>query len=327
MAPLLLINGFGWHQAVRLPFFSHYSAPIVPWALLGTMEGAASLARWLRRRRPGFKARRLIWTALLLTVVLVNVMQGYLPFSLPAAWPRSVRSLSVVLSALEGVPDDAPLSANMHLAPHLARREMLRLFPDTRDVDWLALDVWNWADPYGPALPVWKEVLADPTWETVVAQDGVLVLRRGSGPPQNVAAAFVSQSADSLKELQVQFGDAWHLTGVEAFPQPWGHFVLCTDWQGAGVGGSVQPMVKLAADAEPQLLRSYRLHPMLYTTSGGFRDCTYLLTPELGGDVTVWLALQQDEIGPLVPVVVEPGAWERRVEREDATLRLEIPAW
>lgn len=323
MVPLLVLNGLGWHQAVRLPFFSHYSAPIVPWALVGAIEGARSLARWLHRRRPNFRARELIWTALLLTVILVNVMQGYLPFSLPAAWPRPLRALSVVTSVLNEVPDEAALSTSMHLAPHLARRSMLRVFPDLRDAEWLVLDVWNWADPYGPAVPVWREVLTDPTWEMVAAKDGVLVLRRGDGPPRDVGAAFVPQGADALRKLEVRFGNAWRLTGADIFPLPWGHFVLCTDWQSADEAPAMRPAVRLAADAESQTLRSYTLLPEIYATSGKFRDCTHLLAPAVGVDVTIGLVLYGvDDI-----IVVEAGEWEEQVWLEDAVLYLENPAW
>lgn len=328
MAPLLVLNGFGWHQAVRLPFFSHYSAPVVPWALVGTVEGAQILTRWLRRRRPGLKGRELIWSALLLTITLVSVVQGYLPFSRSAVWPRPLRSLTVVTSILEVVPGSAQLSANMHLAPHLARRETLRLFPDTRDVDWMALDVWNWADPYGPAVPVWEALLVDPTWETVVAEDGIAVLRRGDGPPEDLGMAFVPGESSSLPTLETYFGTAWMLTGAEVFPLPFGHFILCTDWQGIYQGSPVVPEIRLTADGRSQPLNSYRLLPSLYETPGMFRDCTQLQVATPGSGVTLWLSMVDTTGEPLQAYVSETAqSWEDRAYIDGTALRLEIAAW
>jgi hypothetical protein len=202
---------------------------------------------------------------------------------------------------------------------------MLRGFPDTRDVNWLVLDVWNWADPYGSAVPIWKGILEDTRWETVVARDGILVLRRGQGPPQDVAAAFARQGASSLKHLEVRFGDTWRLTGAEVFPLPLGHFILCTAWQGEMPTTSVRPEVRLRMTAKSQPLRSYALLPELYASPGTFRDCTQLLAATMGAEVTVWLTLTTAEGSVLTPSVVSAGDCEGDVYVDDVELYLEIP--
>jgi uncharacterized membrane protein len=328
MAPLLVLNGLSWNQAARLPFFSHYSAPIVAWAWVGTVAGVVSLARFLRRRRPRLEWRALIVVALLMTVLLVGWMQGYLPYSRITVWPRAVRMRREIAPILADIPDEAVLSANIHLAPQLARRPTLRFFPDTRDADWLALDVWNWADPYGPAIPVWETILADAGWEMVAARDGVLVLRRGNGPPQDVAAAFVPQSASALPELEVSFGAEWRLTGAEVFPLPLGHFVLCTDWVGTPPASPVAPGLRLTSDATPQPLDSHRLLPSLYQTAGVIRDCTQLSGAVPGSDVKIWLSLADATGEPLSAVVREASQdWEGHVDVVGTDVRLEVPAW
>ena len=59
MLPTLLINGLSWFQAARIPSYSHYSAAIVPWVLVGVVEGFVILERWLQQHRPTIRWR--VW--------------------------------------------------------------------------------------------------------------------------------------------------------------------------------------------------------------------------------------------------------------------------
>lgn len=318
MAPLLVLNGFTWFQAARMPFFSHYSAPIVSWALIGALEGVLRLERWLKSHRPNFRWRGLILEALVVAVLAANYLQGYSPWSRGFVWPRPLRDPAVVDAILAEIPPDVPLSAGIHLAPRLAQRETLRFFPDLREAEWMAVDLWFWGDPYGVGEQVWRDVLTDPVWKVVRAEQGIVVLRKGSGPPAAVERAFRHSESNRLSPLSVRFGEAptlW-LSGVEAFPLPMGHLVLCSDWVNDGI--SVLPVLRTVS-GETMILRSYHLLPGLFETRGEFRDCTQLIVPAGRSDAEIELSIVGREA-----VILDVGSWENRVRSESGALVLDL---
>ncbi len=299
MAPMLILNSFTWYEAARLPFFSHYSAPIVAWGVVGAVDGLRSLARSLAARR-ALRWRPLLAAALLMACAATNVMQGYLPWSRGFVWPVPLRSPDTVEIVLAHIPPEATVSAGIHLAPRLARRETLRFFPDLRGATWIAVDLWFWGDPYGIGYEVWREVLRDPQWETVAAQDGLVVLRRGAGPPANIGAALTPTGAP-LSPLAAQFGlqkDALQLQGAQRYAQPFGHFIFCTEWQSAG--GAYTSQIIVGADAAAaQPLASTRLIPDFLRQPGRQRDCTPLSAASGLAETTLGLHVLNADGEPL----------------------------
>lgn len=326
-APMLALNSFTWYQAARLPFFSHYSAPIVAWIWVGALQGLRIAARNLSRRRPRLHWRGLLLEALVVSVMAVNVLEGYLPFSRIFVWPEPLRPQAAVTELLTIVPDEAPLAAGLHLAPHLSQRPTLRFFPDMRDAEWVALDLWFWDDPYGVGVEIWQQLLVDPLWETAATRDGMLILRKGQGPPTALAAALAPTAEIPLAPLDVTFaGGETRLLGMRLFPLPLGHFILCTDWSGWGEAGVPQVQIGEAEGnfSAPMHLNTTWMLPNM-TVSTPVRDCTQFAVPVGSRELQLRLALLTPDAAAVTVQIEDAGEWNSRLWLEDSALRLRLP--
>jgi len=183
MAPTVLLNGLSWYIAAQIPDISHYSAPLVPWMIVGTLEGFVKLNRSLARWRPTLHWRRILSTAVTASVLGAHVASGYTPLSTRFSWPAPKRPPAQVRTFLAQIPEDAAISAEANLAAHLARRETLRLFPDLRGTTWIILDQRYGLYLYFTEEDAWKKIQQDPSWKVMAEQDGLILLRRARDGP------------------------------------------------------------------------------------------------------------------------------------------------
>lgn len=334
IAPTLIINSLSWKPSVHVPSYSHYSAPIVPWIVLGALEGGLRVQRWFQVRYPRWHWRIVLGEALGVSVLAAQFATGYTPLSRVFLWPRATGQELALHAVLAELPPAAPAALEMQLSAHAAQRETVRIFPDQRDAEWLALNVWFGKDPYGDwSFTALEALLDDARWETVAAAEGVLLLRHGVGPPQGIGQAFVPTADIPLQLLTVEFGEgaaALRLLGLRVFPRAAGHFYLCTDWvmgseadalPWADVGSvrlegiSVKPL-----DAMPLLLRMPERPSVV-------RDCTYLVTSSVGRTLPLRLAVYAPDGSPYLPTLLDPGVWSERVQVQDAMLVIDYPGW
>jgi uncharacterized membrane protein len=159
----------------------HYTAAITPAVLVGSIFGAARIAKG----RP-VTAMRLAGAAVVLAIAS-GWWLGPLPYpggeSLAADDWRVDDHDRIAARVLERVPDDAVVSASNALGAHLSERRRILSFPYRQDADWIAVDEQrpSYADravaPVEAAAAVaWLR--RDPHWELVRAEDGVLLFRR-----------------------------------------------------------------------------------------------------------------------------------------------------
>lgn len=282
MAPFLLLNSLSWYEPARHPELSHYSLPIVPWALVGTVEGFHTLEHWLNRRRP-LRWRGLIGEALAVSVIATHLVNGYTPLSPTFVWPARTGRELAIQAMLDQVPADVAVSAEMHLAAHLATRETLRLFPDTRDATWIVIDAWFGGDPYGSFTETWQHLSHDGAWETVDARNGVILLRRGQGPPQGIENAFQSSATLALRPLEAWFGraeDGLQLHGLNLYCRAAGLCHICL--RGTKSGTSfLKPLIGVSPRGDPaaylSAMQGTRVAPRVYTLPGTIQDCAPVL--------------------------------------------------
>jgi len=328
MAPLLLINSLSLYPAAQFPNCWHYSVPIIPWALVGTVEGIVILEQFLGRWKPTVHWRGLIGEAVAVSILATHWMEGYTPLSQNFAWPIPTNREVAVERMLAQVPADASVSADPSLAAHLSQRRTLRLFPDQRDADWLIVDFWFGHDFYGHRFDAWREVLSDQRWETVAAHEGVILLRGGNGPPENVEPAF-SPSADlPLSGLTAQFGEpghGMHLVGVSVLSQPPFRF-LCTRW--IREGEIAFPHVIIRSSNKGIFfdgpLEVGRYLPELLSRPGSMQDCTEFAMAQHSSDASIYIFIK-NEAGERSPVsLTDAGTWDGNVEVNDDALILHI---
>jgi hypothetical protein len=163
---------------------------LVAFVFFAALSGAATLARWRAARRfAGDMERSYRWVAGLL-VATTFLFHGwsemfYLRWYAP---PPNRQALTAVLAT---VPADAAVSTVTRLAPHLAHRKTLYIFPKLGDADFAVADVVvldrnlvQGARGYGANR--WEvqrfepELAALPAkgYEKILERDGVMVFRR-----------------------------------------------------------------------------------------------------------------------------------------------------
>jgi hypothetical protein len=325
-APLLVLNGVSWFPVALYPNLSHYSALLVPWICVGAVEGFVIVTRWFHHKRPTLKWRGLIGEALLVSTVVTHLMSGYTPLAWGFVWPEVGPREVVKAALLTQIPEGAIVSAESHLGAHLARRETMRFFPDLRDAEWIALDFWSGHYFYLTVERRLEEVLFDPDWETVTAGDGLLLLRRGSGPPKAVVEAFRPQISSPLRPLNVRFSSVDRgltLRGFDVSVRANGHLILCSGWEGQGEGALV-PEISRTGETFAAL-DSLSFYPSLFAQPDPVRDCTQLVATDSGREQEIYLRVV-DEDGRVLPVVLDDvGTWEGRVDVIGSMLRLRVP--
>jgi uncharacterized membrane protein len=137
--PLLVVNSLSHNTVMISPSQSHYSLPILPWLLVGTVDGLLVVHRWFSKRYGGIGYAVL---PIVVSVLATHIAAGYTPLNPSFIWPQRTGQNETAREILDMIPEDAPASLDMHLATHAARREILRIFPDLRDVEWVALTAW-----------------------------------------------------------------------------------------------------------------------------------------------------------------------------------------
>ncbi len=309
MLPTLLLNGFSWFQAARIPSYSHYSAAIVPWLLVGALEGFIALERWLQQRRPAIRWRGLLAEGLVVALLAAHFLDGYTFINPNFVWPQPTGQETAIEQVLAQIPADAPLSAEMHLSAHLAQRETLRIFPDMRDAEWLVVNAWFGGDPYGRSSQVWREVAQSTTWKTVAARDGLFLLRKSEGDsPRDLAQAFRFSEGMSFDALQLRFGSEQQgldLRGYALYPLPYGHFVFCSRWT---LQGDVPITPKIGVEASPpgnitfNDLDVLKYVPDIFSKPGDVQDCTAFQV--LQGDDVVLRLIGRDLQGQDYPAQI-----------------------
>jgi uncharacterized membrane protein len=220
--PALLLNLVSSNPQMYSGLF-HYSAEIVPIIIFSVIESlvlivwlvrlcAVILARSVERsmrsvERLPLRIQRWGHAASVGLLVLVSFgmlasavrsdyyFHGQLPFSQGFSWPQSSAHLALAQHFIDMVPQDASVSAQTKIVPHMSHREFIYMFPyqDTR-VDYVLLDVTSDIYPYGSSTEYANEVkrvLLSGHYGVVAGQDGYLLLKRGLTGPATSALSPV----------------------------------------------------------------------------------------------------------------------------------------
>ncbi len=184
---------------------THYSAIVVPSLFFLAVLGLAKIER--RRRVAALP----LAAALLMASLLMNWQFGWLGGKLFAGIPRPTERDRVLASFVQQIPPDASVSTLSNLAPHLANREQIYLYPNVVEADFILFDTALDADffplisrdPRGEAIERLLPFVASGEYGVVQAQDGVLLLQRGHDPSNNpqALAALGSMTYDAVDLL------------------------------------------------------------------------------------------------------------------------------
>lgn len=322
MLPMLLLNGLSWYIPAQSPHLYHYAAPIVPWALVGAMDGFLLAERGLHRYRPRYNWRGVLGEGLLACIVATHLLQGYTPLNVNFDWPTATTRDAASIRALSEVPQDVAISADVNLAAHLSQRETLRFFRDIRDAEWVALDFWLGWDFYGGRQETWLDLAQSPAWETVAVGPGWIVLRQGEGPPGMLTELFSPPAETKMRPLDVRFGGEGrlHLTAVGLAQA---NTVLCSLWWSFDDENGV-PWVRVSS-SEGDVLYERSLHvarfapQLMYSPS--FNDCTNLnMTIPSDADIHFFVLDAQQQRCELQ--VISVGKWDISTNAQELILHV-----
>jgi uncharacterized membrane protein len=168
----------------------HYTAPIAPFLVAGAILGAARLPR-------------------LVPVVLIASLAGagFLgPLRAGELGPDRVSDHDQVATrAVELIPSDAPVSSTNGLGAHLSARRRVFSFPVIEEAEWVAVDLRraSYLDrrsaPSTTAVPL-AGLLRSGAWETVLADDGIFVLRRRTAATSTAESPTSSRSRTTTSQ-------------------------------------------------------------------------------------------------------------------------------
>jgi uncharacterized membrane protein len=162
----------------------HYTAPIAPFLVAGAIFGAGRFPRL---------APVVLAASLAGAVLLGPLRAGELAPDRVSAHDR------VAKRAIDLIPSGAPVSSTNGLGAHLSARRRIFSFPVIREAEWVAVDLRraSYLDrrsaPSTAAVPL-ARLLRSRAWETMLAEDGIFVLRRRTATASTAASASRSRS-------------------------------------------------------------------------------------------------------------------------------------
>ncbi len=190
--PYFLINLLEDHE-LQVSLF-HYQAEVTAFIFIGTVYGARKFLRWEKRLPafggPGDRRRAKALVGVLMAGIFVLFGQSDI-LQLRKAWPR--RQTWNLRAALMQVPPDARVSAQAAIAPHLANRRWLFIFPEVGSANYVVLD--SQLDRW----PVRAKHVEDEVRKRVIEKGFELVFQRNSARiyrrSANSTSVNVSQEA------------------------------------------------------------------------------------------------------------------------------------
>jgi uncharacterized membrane protein len=242
MSPTLAVNLLTPYGPMHLIETYHYSAPLVPFVVVGAIYGMGTVVRLGRRLRLTTAATTGGLCTLVLAATLVyHHYRGYTPLSGQfVGYPLTQHDrLGNQLAAELGrtLPLDAPLSAQGNQYPHLSHRPLIWRFPEVDVADAIFLDVSTLPNTTGINEGIHdrvRDVLNGGQFGPVTAVDGYLILRRGAPPaplPDDFYSFARAKASNIQNPLDVQFGDDLELLGYDVIPDRDGKINLRAYWR------------------------------------------------------------------------------------------------
>ena len=265
-------------------------------------------------------------------MMTAHFMLGYTPLSRVFVWPEVTARESIALGMINQIPNDAPVSVELHLAGHFSQFKTVRIFPDVRDAQWIMLDVWygNYAlyiDTNG-TQDLWNTILTDPSWETVSARDGFILLKKGSGPPKAITGAYRMTNANP-PEMDIRFsGDNnIELVNISRITPSRSETILCTDWD----------LQEAVADTSPELQfvstmntlteapgSQFRLSPELFTEPGRYRFCSRQDIDYFTEQRTLVISMKTNGSKDYLASIIDAGKWASYINIDKDKLEVDL---
>jgi len=183
-APVTLANLLSLH-GYQSEINYHYTAYMMAVVAIAAIHGASRLDRE--------RLSRSLVPAVLIAGILGMLFAGPLPDN-GGPWGGSTSNPQAINDAIALIPDDASVSADWYISPHMSHRTDIYMYtnPFIRDywsadeapgpppdaVDWVIIEAGTPGNGGGKTADALAMIEADPHWQEVVANDYVLVYHK-----------------------------------------------------------------------------------------------------------------------------------------------------
>lgn len=298
----------------------HYASPLVPVVVLSAVYGTAFLSRKLSAKWhvPGKRSLYFISGFVLLCTLLYHGARGFTPVGGNFALPTVTDHDRLAKEFFALVPQEAVVSAQSRLNPHLSQREKIYMFPRVEDAEYVFFDVTADSWPIHPndQYRLYRALITEEGFGVLAAGDGYILLHREPGIGDELSDEFYSFARREEPEIeypaQIEFGDVLRLLG----------FSLARDGDTTSVS--------LYWIALRPLDRDYRIYPFFYDDAGriiedtSLRPMTTAIWYPTGlwkpGEI-VWMQTLPWDVGSEFHValgVIDGDNWSEREDRLQA---------
>jgi uncharacterized membrane protein len=228
---LLALPSFGINLLSSFPPMQRvnsliYAAPVIPAVIISSIYGVKNLVALINR-----SGEELSWLTaysapvlglLVLTATLVyHVTFGYLPGGGQyRGWEEVTHHHRLAAEIFAEIPQQARLSAQDRLNPHVSKRESLYIFDRVDDADHIVLDVTQDSWPLHPIEQKQRiEQFLNEGFGVVTAKDGYILLAKDQPdlptqlPDEFYSFARAPASVESAQSTRVVFDDSLELIG------------------------------------------------------------------------------------------------------------------
>lgn len=325
-APMLAVNALSssnWQHGGGAHYSSEVAGPMLVAAICGARRVASLVARGTRATsavsNAGPQARLpavvpLLAAALSLVVAAgQSAAEGVLPPASRFMWPRQQDRLLRLEPLLARIRQDAVVSAQSNLFPHVSQRERVYVFPTVDDAEYVLLDVAGTSAPLGPdsLYEHVQKLLLNDQFELLAAEDGFLLFSRGREdaarlPQQQLGESVrgkdlsqrpsfltfaVGPGSGKFEEARASFDALLDLVGYSITPLP-------------GVNLSERrATVVLYFRARQSIDQPYRIVPFLTGADGTVREY------DVGNSAQLWLPTNRWKVGEVMRLRYPPVAY------------------
>jgi uncharacterized membrane protein len=258
----------------------HYASPLVPVVVVAAVYGTAFLSRRLAAKWPAPGRKRLYFISgfVLLCTLLYHGARGFTPLGGNFALPVVTEHDRLANRFVALVPQEAVVSAQSKLNPHLSQRETIYMFPRVEDAEYVFFDVTADSWPIHPndQYQQYRTLITEEGFGVLAAEDGYVLLQRKAGLAAELPDQFYSFARPEEPEIEypteIEFGQVLRLLG----------FSLERDGDATGLS--------LYWEALGPLDRDYHIYPFFYDDTGTIVEDTSLrpMTTAIWYPTSLW---------------------------------------
>lgn len=270
----------------------HYAAPLVPFVVLSALLGIDYLVEHLSPRLR-MKRQSLLYLAsalVLLSTLLYHRYHGFTPLGSRFEVARVTPHHRLAKEVMALIPEEAILSAQSRLNPHLSQRTKIYMFPKVEDADYVFFDVTvdSWPIHPNDQKRLFDTLLGEEGFGILAAEDGYILLQRGLSQAQELPEGFYDFAR--VKEPQIEYPMVVDFGGLLRF-------------LGFNLNqGERMTSLSLYWQALTPLTRDYRIYPFFYDEEGRIIEDTTLRPMT----TALWYPTSKWKVGQIVEMETLP---------------------